>query len=421
MPALGTVVASEQAIHRGAHDMDRRTAPVSDWSTDFDVLDAGYIADPFTIWDELRQACPVAHSDRRGSNWLPTRYDDVTAMAHDIEHFSSVEVAVIPFDGEEPEEQLLPYGLPPISVDPPVHTWTRRLLLPWFSHRRVDGYEAMTRDLCTGLIDSFIDAGHADAAEHYAQQIPVRVIAHILGVPGDMADTFTGWVRDTLEFADDEERRVAAMEALFTFFIAEVAARREHPGDDLLSELLQTEMDGAPLDDGVVLGAAALVLIAGVDTTWSAIGSSLWHLATHEEDRKRLVAEPDLMATAIEELLRAYSPVTMARLVTTDVDYKGCPMKAGDKLLMNFPAANRDPEVFKDADTVILDRLHNRHVAFGSGIHRCAGSNLARMELRVALEEWLKRIPEFQLAEGAELTWAGGQVRGPRVLPVVFP
>jgi hypothetical protein len=188
-----------------------------------------------------------------------------------------------------------------------------------------------------------------------------------------------------------------------------------------LSELLQTEMDGAPLDDGVVLGAAALVLIAGVDTTWSSIGSSLWHLATHEEDRKRLVAEPELMSTAVEELLRAYAPVTMARLVTSDVDYKGCPMKAGDKLLMNFPAANRDPEVFADADKVILDRQHNRHVAFGSGIHRCAGSNLARMELKVALEEWLKRIPEFRLAEGAELSWAGGQVRGPRVLPVVFP
>jgi hypothetical protein len=401
--------------------MARRTSPVSDWATDFDVLDAGYIADPFSIWDELRQSCPIAHSSRRGSNWLPTRYEDITAMAHDIEHFSSVEVAVIPFDGEEPEETLLPYGLPPISVDPPVHTWTRRLLLPWFSHRKVDSYEAMTRDLCTTLIDAFIESGHADAAENYAQQIPVRVIARILGVPGELADTFTGWVRDVLEFADDEERRVGAMEALFTYFIAEVASRREQPSDDLLSELLQTEMDGAPLDDGVVLGAAALVLIAGVDTTWSSIGSSLWHLATHEEDRKRLVAEPELMSTAVEELLRAYAPVTMARLVTSDVDYKGCPMKAGDKLLMNFPAANRDPEVFADADKVILDRQHNRHVAFGSGIHRCAGSNLARMELKVALEEWLKRIPEFRLAEGAELSWAGGQVRGPRVLPVVFP
>jgi hypothetical protein len=279
----------------------------------------------------------------------------------------------------------------------------------------------MTRDLCTGLIDSFIDTGQADAAANYAQQIPVRVIAHILGVPSDLSDTFTGWVRDDLEFADDEERRVAAMEGLFTYFIAEVAKRRENPGNDLLSELLQTEMDGAPIEESIVLGAAALVLIAGVDTTWSGIGSALWHLATHEDDRKRLVAEPDLMGVAVEELLRAYSPVTMARLVTSDVEFKGCPMKAGDKLLMNFPAANRDPAVFEDADKVIIDRQHNRHVAFGSGIHRCAGSNLARMELTVAVEEWLKRIPEFRLAEGAEVTWAGGQVRGPRILPVVFP
>ncbi|MGD0082562.1 MAG: cytochrome P450 [Acidimicrobiales bacterium] len=398
-----------------------RTSPVSDWAQDFDVLDAGYIEDPFSIWDELRTQCPIAHTDRRGSNWLPTRYADITAMAHDIGHFSSLEVAVIPFEGEEPEEPLLPYGLPPISVDPPIHTWTRRLLLPWFSHRRVEGYEGLTRDLCVRLIDEFIEAGHADAAEHYAQQIPVRVIAHILGVPSDLADTFTGWVRDVLEFADDEERRMRAMEGLFTYFVAEVAVRRANPGTDLLSQLLNTEVDGAPLEESIVLGAAALVLIAGVDTTWSAIGSSLWHLATHEDDRRRLVEDPDLMPLAIEELLRAYSPVTMARIVTEDVEFKGCPMKAGDRILMNFPAANRDPEVFEDPSKVMLDRQHNRHVAFGSGIHRCAGSNLARMELRVALEEWLRRIPDFRVADGAEVTWAGGQVRGPRVLPVVFP
>jgi cytochrome P450 len=398
-----------------------RTSPVSDWAQDFDVLDAGYIEDPFSIWDELRTQCPIAHTDRRGSNWLPTRYADITAMAHDIGHFSSLEVAVIPFEGEEPEEPLLPYGLPPISVDPPIHTWTRRLLLPWFSHRRVEGYEGLTRDLCVRLIDEFIEAGHADAAKHYAQQIPVRVIAHILGVPSDLADTFTGWVRDVLEFADDEERRMRAMEGLFTYFVAEVAVRRANPGTDLLSQLLNTEVDGAPLEESIVLGAAALVLIAGVDTTWSAIGSSLWHLATHEDDRRRLVEDPDLMPLAIEELLRAYSPVTMARIVTEDVEFKGCPMKAGDRILMNFPAANRDPEVFEDPSKVMLDRQHNRHVAFGSGIHRCAGSNLARMELRVALEEWLRRIPDFRVADGAEVTWAGGQVRGPRVLPVVFP
>jgi cytochrome P450 len=265
-----------------------------------------------------------------------------------------------------------------------------------------------------------VEAGTADAAAGYAQQIPVRVIAHILGVPGELADTFTGWVRDVLEFADDPVRRSAGADALLEFFIAEVARRRTDPGDDLLSELMHSEVDGEPVDDGIVLGTAALVLIAGVDTTWSAIGSSLWHLATHPGDRGRLAGEPDLMPTAVEELLRAYSPVTMAREVVEDIEFEGCPMKAGDKVLMNFPGANRDPGTFDDADVVHLDRAVNRHVAFGSGIHRCAGSNLARMELRVALEEWLARIPEFRLA-GDGVTWAGGQVRGPRTLPVVFP
>jgi cytochrome P450 len=396
-------------------------SPVAHWDTDFDVLDPGYVADPFTVWDELRQSCPVAHSDRRGSTWLPTRYQDVVDLAHDIEHFSSTEITVIPFNGERSDEPVLQYGVPPISADPPLHTWTRRLLLPWFSHRRVEGYEPMTRALCAELVDGFVDRGSADAAREYAQQIPVRVIAAILGVPSSMSDTFTGWVRDVLEFADDPVKRRRGIEGLIGFFIGEVARRKTDPGDDLLSDLLHSQFEGSAVEDSVVLGVAALVLIAGVDTTWSAIGSSLWHLATHPDDRDRLATDPDAMSLAVEELLRAYSPVTMARVVTGDIEFEGCPMKAGDKVLMNFPAANRDPEAFADPDRVVLDRELNRHVAFGSGIHRCAGSNLARMELRVALEEWLRRIPTFRLAEGQEVTWAGGQVRGPRHLAVEFP
>jgi cytochrome P450 len=401
------------------------TAPVRDWATDFDVMDPQYLADPFSIWDDLRSACPIPHTDRRKSSWMPLRYDDVTAIAHDIAHFSSSKVGVIPADeDEEPDPSFqgpnLEYGLPPISADPPVHTWTRRLLLPWFSHKRVDSYIPLTRELCRGLLDGLADKGHADAASDYAQQIPVRVIARILGVPADEADTFTGWVRDVLEFADDHERRQKGTEGLLYYFIEQLEYRKKNPGEDLLSELLHTEVDGQPIEDGIVLGMAALVLIAGVDTTWSAIGSSLWHLAAHPDDRRRMVDEPELMPTAIEELLRAYSPVTMAREVVEDYTYAGCPMKAGDKVLMNFPAANRDPDAFENPDTVQLDRAHNRHVAFGSGIHRCAGSNLARMELTVALEEWLARIPDFSLAEGEEILWAGGQVRGPRILPVVF-
>jgi cytochrome P450 len=396
----------------------RAPEPVTDWATDFDVLEPGYVNEPFAVWDELRERCPIAHTDRRLSTWLPTRYADVSAIAHDIDHFSSREIGVIPRGADDVE---LPEGLPPISADPPVHTWTRRLLLPWFSHQRVAQYEPMTQDLCNTLIDGFASQGRADAAADYAQQIPVRVIARMLGVPSELADTFTGWVRDVLEFADDPVRRGRGRAAIVKYLFEQIDQRREDPGDDLISSLLHSEVEGEPVSDGHVLGIAALTLIAGIDTTWSAIGASLWHLATHPDDRRRLVAEPELMPIAIEELLRAYSPVTMAREVSAEIEFAGCPMHVGERVLLNFPAANRDPEAFERADTVIIDRQQNRHLAFGVGIHRCAGSNLARMELRVALESWLARIPEFELADPSQVTWAGGQVRGPRTLPVLFP
>ena len=396
-----------------------RTQPVGHWDSDFDVLDESYVVDPFPYWDDLREACPIAHTNRRGRAWLPTRYADVTSLAKDIDHFSSTNTSVID-SVDQPETPILTYGLPPITADPPLHTWTRRLLLPWFSHSRVESYEPMTRSLCRSLVDAHLDAGRADAAAGYAQQIPVRVIGSILGIPEDLADTFTGWVRDALEFADDAERVQRGMFGIGYYLWDRINERRHAEANDLLTYLLHTEVDGTPVDDMVVLGMAILTTIAGIDTTWSAIGSSLWHLATNDRDRQRLVAEPALMETAVEELLRAYSPVTMARIVTQDVEFNGCPMRKGDKVLLNFPAANRDPAVFERAGEVVLDRQENRHVAFGSGIHRCAGSNLARMELRVALEEWLNRIPVFHLADGAEVLWAGGQVRGPRQLDVVF-
>ena len=161
-----------------------------------------------------------------------------------------------------------------------------------------------------------------------------------------------------------------------------------------------------------------MLLIAGIDTTWSGIGSSLWHLATNPQDQARLRADPSLIDTAVEEMLRMYSPVNMGREVIADIEVAGCPMKAGDKVIMAFPAGNRDPAHFDNPDDFIIDRQHNRHFAFGSGIHRCLGSNLARMELRVAIEAWLERIPPYELVDPDLVTWTGGQVRGPRTVPV---
>jgi cytochrome P450 len=396
--------------------------PETNWATDYDIFAQDYIRDPFPVWDKLRGECPIPHTERWGGSWMPTRFEDVFAIAHDHEHFSSRSITVTPVPHEQ--AAAADYGIRalPISVDPPIHTWSRRILLPSFNLHSVEKWEPVTRDLCRSLIDGFVRKGRADAAEGYAQQIPVRVIAGMLGIPADMSGTFTGWVRGVLEIGlQNPEIRVKSRAAIIAFFRECIAERRVKPGNDLISELLVAEVDGHPITEDDIIGICVLLLIAGIDTTWSAIGSSLWHLATHKEDRDRLAADPGLMGTAVEELLRAYAPVTMARIVNEDTEVAGCPMRAGDRVLMSFPAANRDPEKFPDADKVIIDRPKNPHIAFGVGIHRCVGSNLARMEVRVALEEWMARIPDFWVEDPAAVTWAGGQVRGPRSVPVVFP
>ncbi|MCH8052140.1 MAG: cytochrome P450 [Chloroflexi bacterium] len=406
----------------------RHTEPVKDWTTDYDIFDAGYVKDPFPVWDELREKCPVAHTERWGGSWMPTTYEDLRKIAANIEIFSSRNPLVA--NVGEPTEEVMAdlenqfsVGAPPISSDPPVHTWSRALLLPKFSIKEVARYEEETRELCRSLIDRFIDKGRADAAVDYAQQIPSRVIASMLGIPQERAGEFTEWVRGFLEYGlTNVDLRSGAAMQIFSFLNEQVQERKANPGDDLISYLLQAKAEGAPdpIPEPHVLGTCFLLLVAGIDTTWSSIGSAMWHLAQNPDDCKRLIDEPELITPAVEELLRAYSPVTMAREVTRDAEYNGCPMKENDKILMNFPAANRDPKKFENPDQVILDREVNPHIAFGVGIHRCAGSNLARMEMKVAIEEWLKRIPEFRLEDPEAVTWAGGQVRGPRKCAVVF-
>jgi cytochrome P450 len=294
------------------------------------------------------------------------------------------------------------------------------VLLPPFTPQAIDKLVPKARQICNELIDGFIAKGGCDAALEYAQHIPVKLIAHMLGIPESDGDRFRGWIKAVLEDGiTDEAAMMRGFNEIREYFTAHLIERRKNPGDDLISYLtLQSYPDGRPFTDNHVLGSVQLLLVAGIDTTWSGIGSCLWHLAKTPEDRRRLVAEPTLMPSAIEEFLRAYSPVTMAREVAKDAQVNGCTFKEGQMVLLSFPAANRDPEMFPDADKVIIDRKENRHAAFGLGIHRCVGSNLARMEMTVAVEEFLKRIPEFQLA--GSVTWSEGSVRGPRKLPLTF-
>ena len=397
---------------------DPIVGPVSDWASDFDHTDPQWVNNPYPIWDELRNTCPVAHSPRYGGAWLPTRHEEVAAIAYDTERFSSRSVIMT---NVRPPLSIAPIGTAsPITSDPPFHHDSRRMLLPAFTPQAIAKLEAGTRAYCHELIDAFGDRSTVDAASDYAQFIPVRVISDMLGFPHADGDKMRGFVHAVLEAVNspDNNDRVATMTGLVEYLRDQVLDHIDNPREDLTTYLLNAELNDAKLNPFQVMGTMGLLMIAGIDTTWSAIGSSLWHLAQHDEDRTRLLREPELLPTAMEEFLRAYAPVTMARLVKQDMEWNGCPMKAEDWVLLSFPSANRDPEAFDQADEVIIDREINRHAAFGLGIHRCLGSHLARMELRVALEVWLERIPNFSLVDPATVTWSAGQVRGPRTLPV---
>ncbi|NEM04707.1 cytochrome P450 [Geodermatophilus normandii] len=395
------------------------SGPVRDWATDFSHTGEEWARGAIGIWDDLRQRCPIAHTERFGGAWLPTRYEDVAAVAYDTEHFSSRGIIAGNF---RPPRALAPVGgTPPISSDPPFHHDARKLLLPAFTKNAVGRQEESTRAFCASLVDGFAGRDVVDAAADYAQHIPVRVIADLLGFPPEDGPRFRRFVENALQGIDlPPEERLARSSRLFEYLLVQIRDHLEHPRDDLTSYLLEAELHGRRLEPAHVAGTMALLLIAGIDTTWSAIGASLWHLAGHPEDRRRLVAEPGLRPTAVEEFLRAYAPVTMARLVKDDVTWHGVEMKAEDWVLLSFPAANRDPEQFERADEVLIDRQANRHAAFGLGIHRCVGSHLARMELRVALDVWLDRVPEFSLADPAAVRWSTGQIRGPRALPLLI-
>ena len=393
--------------------------PVTDFATDFDHTDEAWVADPYPIMDDLRERCPVAHSDRYGGLWAPMTYDAVAAIANDTEHFTSRTVVI---NNGRPGDDALPAPIgvaPPISSDPPFHEIARRLLLPAFAPRPIAALEPFTRELCNQLLDKMGDADLVDASVQYAEHIPVGLIAKLCGLPQEDGEQFREFVRIVLEGVDlPAEERLEAFKPVEEYIVPKIVELRENPDDGLISYLLDAEIMGEKLSDEHVFGSILLLIVAGIDTTWSAIGSSIWHLANNPDDLARLVAHPELLPSAVEEFLRAYAPVSMARLVKDDFEFQGCPMKKDDWIFLSFPAANRDPEAFDNAHEVLIDREINRHSAFGLGIHRCLGSNLARMEMTVALEEWLKRYTKFELNASEPTTFSQGQVRGPRQLPI---
>jgi cytochrome P450 len=390
---------------------------VDNWLTDWDWLDDQWGSNAIDIWNSVREQCPVATTERYGRAFMPVTMEAVAAVANDTEHFSSIWVNV-----SRPDAPRSP--APPITSDPPEHHGHRRLLLPAFSPKKVAPLEEQLRTFCRKLIADLDGASTADAAEQYAQHIPVHGICILTGLPEEDADLFRDWIYRNFQLAPrDNAVRIAVAQEMGDYIDILLRDRLENPKDDMLTLVANAEIEGEPVDWNLKLGYIRLLIVAGIDTTWSAIGSGLWHFAQHNDEVQRLVAVDNddlLWNTANEEVLRYYAPVTMARKVIGETEIGGCPVHPGDQMLVTFPAANHDPAAFENADVFDMERLNNRHVAFGLGIHRCVGSNLARLEMLVALQEWLRAFPNYSLDTSIETKWANGQVRGPRNLPVLL-
>jgi cytochrome P450 len=385
----------------------------------FDHHSDEFAQDPWSVYAELRDRCPVAYSPTYGGFWTIARYEDVAAVNRDEEHFSNQlpDLLIPPNDSGG---RLLP-----MHADPPRATEYRRLLNRFFSLAAAKALEPSIRQFTAQCIDSFIERGRCDLVLDLATPVPAITTQLLVGLPVD------DWARFALPIHTYTFRRVgdpvgveAAREVagLRAYIGEELAARRKTPRDDLISSLAGARIDGEPLTDEEIESIVLMVIFGGVDTTTAAIGNTLLFLHRHPDDRRILVENPQLLETAVDEFLRYEPPIHgFARLVRKRCTVADQPLKPGDRVFMLWGSANRDAGAFDNPDQVELDRFPNRHLTFGVGSHRCLGANLARSEFRVVLEEVLRRIPDFRvIEEEIEAPQTIGTVYGRVRIPAVF-
>jgi len=384
-----------------------------------DVLaDAGIAADPFGSWDRFREESRIFTCDMATdwTVWVTTRYEDVHEGIRRPDLFSSRSIALAggPRYHDSPDEvdRGIGFGmrLIPEELDPPEHTKYRQILAPRFSPQAVAAMEPTVREWCGSLIDGFLDKGSCDVNLDFARQFPTMIFLQLMGLSEDGAATFLKGMSGRSMFANGPDVEDAGvntqdMMSVVGSVTSLLEERRREPADDIATYLLNAEIDGRKLDNDEVLQISVLLYAAGLDTVANSVGFLFMHLAQNPDHRRHVIDHPESIPAFVEEVLRFYPVVQVGRVVTKDVEFAGCPMKRGDRIFLPTASANRDPREFERADTFVLDREVNRHIAFGAGPHRCLGSHLARLELRVAVEEWHRRIPEYRIQDGAELKY----------------
>jgi cytochrome P450 len=367
-----------------------------------------------TVW--LEMDVPEGYAAQMGGAWLFTHSDDIRGALQDHGLFSSV--AGLPDAAPEAggmESAMV--NMIPIFLDPPDHTKYRRILTPLFAPAVVEAMEESIRGRIRGIVDDIADKGSCEFVSEVAIQFPTRVFTSWIGLPEDNTDRFVALVNTLIHGgAEDESERATAMMDSVMALNQLITDRVAQPTDDLMSKIVVQEVDGRALTQDELMSIAFLLFLAGLDTVAAALSFSYWHLAQAPEHRQALASGTLEPGTAVEELLRRHSFVNLFRRVTRDADFGGVHLRAGDRVLLSLPLASRDPSEYPDPTGVHFDRETVRHYAFGAGPHRCVGSHLARLEMRVAFEEWHKRIPDYRL-DGEPQAYGGG-VMGVSTLPL---
>jgi cytochrome P450 len=375
-----------------------------------DVFSDDFARCPQEVYREMRARCPVARSQLMNQPII-TRYDDVVWALRNPEIFSSQVDLQVALGTERP--------MIPQQLDPPAQTRYRRLLDPHFSRKKMELLIPGIRAEANRLIDTFIDRGRCDFDPDFAVPLPCTAFLQLLGLPPDRLDFFLeikdGIIRpqvqrpDLTDFEDLKQVRVDAGQRMYRYFGEVIDERRGEPAADLLSALLEGEIDGERLSETELLDICFLLLLAGLDTVTATLGCNLAYLAANPEQRERIVADPAQIPGAIEELMRWETPVTsVPRVVKRDVEVGGVMLREGEMVSILLGSANTDETHFEDPTHVDFARERNVHTAFGVGPHRCLGSHLARMELQVAMEEWHRRIPSYRIPEGEVPRYSAG-------------
>ena len=374
-----------------------------------------FLAAPHAYMAKLHETMPPIFYDVNpfGNSWQVLKHADALYALRHPEIFSNEGATPFPRD---PNDYF--YFIP-IEIDPPDHRKYRNIVDPVVSPQGVLALEDKIRKLANDLIDEVIDKGGCTFDEAFGRPLPVSVFLDLMGLPQDMRDTFVTWAVDLLH-SNDRAIMGATMKLISDYLKQVIAEKQANPDDAVISRIAHAAPEGKPLSEKEIFGFVIFLFIAGLDTVFATLNNIWLYLAENPDKRREIIADPDNIDSQVEELLRVWSVTFSGRTVAQDVELRGVQLKKGDKLTCILPACNFDPEVFPNPTEVNFQRPRKTILAFTVGAHSCMGAHLARLEVKIALQEWLKRIPDFAVKPGAEIEYRPGGVVGPEHLPLVW-